>query len=275
MSPFRGSAPLTASWEHFRYQEAGGVATVTFGRPERLNALTFEVYADLRDLLAELPRHEGVRVLVITGEGRGFCSGGDVRDIIGALRAMGPGELLDFTRMTGAVVQRLRELPLPVIAAVNGVAAGAGAVIALAADFRIMARSASLAFLFTQVGLAGADMGSAYLLPRLVGLARATELLLLGERLDAERAASLGLASRVVDDQALAEATAALAGQLAGGPALAYAATKALLSRELDMGLSSAIELEAMTQALLLRSEDHAEFYAAFTEGRSPTWRGR
>jgi enoyl-CoA hydratase/carnithine racemase len=275
VSPFRGSAPLTASWEHFRYQETGGVATVTFGRPERLNALTFEVYADLRDLLAELPRHEGVRVLVITGEGRGFCSGGDVRDIIGALRAMGPGELLDFTRMTGAVVQRLRELPLPVIAAVNGVAAGAGAVIALAADFRIMARSASLAFLFTKVGLAGADMGSAYLLPRLVGLARATELLLLGDRLDAERAASLGLASRVVEDQGLAEATAALAGRLAGGPALAYAATKALLSRELDMGLSSAIELEAMTQALLLRSEDHAEFYAAFTEGRSPTWRGR
>lgn len=275
MSPFRGSVPLTAEWEHFRYQEAGRVATVTFDRPERLNALTFEVYADLRDLLAELPQRDGVRVLVITGEGRGFCSGGDVRDIIGALQAMGPRDLLDFTRMTGAVVQRLRELPLPVIAAVNGVAAGAGAVIALAADFRIMARSASLAFLFTSVGLAGADMGAAYLLPRLVGLARATELLLLGHRLDAERAASLGLATQVVDDQRLREAAGELAGRLAGGPTLAYAATKALLSRELDMGLSSAIELEAMTQALLLRSEDHAEFYAAFTQGRSPTWRGR
>jgi enoyl-CoA hydratase/carnithine racemase len=275
VSPFRGSAPLTASWDHFRYHEDGGVATVTFARPERLNALTFEVYADLRDLLAELPQHEGVRVLVITGEGRGFCSGGDVDDIIGALQGMGPRELLDFTRMTGAVVQRLRELPLPVIAAVNGVAAGAGAVIALAADFRIMARSASFAFLFTRVGLAGADMGSAYLLPRLVGLARATELLLLGDRLDAERAASLGLATAVVDDQELAGATAELAGRLANGPTLAYAATKALLSRELDMGLSSAIELEAMTQALLLRSQDHAEFYQAFTQGRSPTWRGR
>jgi enoyl-CoA hydratase/carnithine racemase len=275
VSPFRGSAALTASWEHFRYHEDGGVATVTFDRPERLNALTFEVYADLRELLAELPQHEGVRVLVITGEGRGFCSGGDVHDIIGALQGMGPRELLDFTRMTGAVVQRLRELPLPVIAAVNGVAAGAGAVIALAADFRIMARSASLAFLFTRVGLAGADMGSAYLLPRLVGLARATELLLLGDRLDAERAASLGLATEVVDDQRLMEATAELAGRLATGPSLAYAATKALLSRELDMGLSGAIELEAMTQALLLRSEDHAEFYQAFTQGRSPTWRGR
>jgi enoyl-CoA hydratase/carnithine racemase len=275
VSPFRGSAPLTASWDHFRYHQDGGVATVTFARPERLNALTFEVYADLRDLLAELPQHEGVRVLVITGEGRGFCSGGDVDDIIGALQGKGPRELLDFTRMTGAVVQRLRELPLPVIAAVNGVAAGAGAVIALAADFRIMARSASLAFLFTRVGLAGADMGSAYLLPRLVGLARATELLLLGDRLDAERAASLGLATAVVDDQELAGATAELAGRLANGPTLAYAATKALLSRELDMGLSSAIELEAMTQALLLRSQDHAEFYQAFTQGRSPAWRGR
>src|SRR6266498_1176231 len=190
VSPFRGSAPLTASWEHFRYREEGGVATVTFDRPERLNALTFEVYADLRELLAELPRREGVRVLVITGEGRGFCSGGDVHDIIGALQGMGLRDLLDFTRMTGAVVQRLRELPLPVIAAVNGVAAGAGAVIALAADFRILARSASLAFLFTRVGLAGADMGAAYLLPRLVGLARATELLLLGDRLDAEPAGS-------------------------------------------------------------------------------------
>jgi enoyl-CoA hydratase/carnithine racemase len=275
LSPFRGSVPLTAEWEHFRYQEAGGVATVTFDRPERLNALTFEVYADLRELLAELPQRDGVRVLVITGEGRGFCSGGDVRDIIGALQGMGPRDLLDFTRMTGAVVQRLRELPLPVIAAVNGIAAGAGAVIALAADFRVMARSSSLAFLFTRVGLAGADMGSAYLLPRLVGLARATELLLLGDRLDAERAAALGLATRVVEDERLREAAGELAGRLATGPTLAYAATKALLSRELDMGLSSAIELEAMTQALLLRSEDHAEFYAAFSQGRSPTWSGR
>jgi len=275
VSPFRGSAPLTGEWEHFRYQEADGVATVTFDRPERLNALTFEVYADLRDLLAELPHHRDVRVLVITGTGRGFCSGGDVHDIIGALQGMGPRDLLDFTRMTGAVVQRVRELPLPVIAAVNGVAAGAGAVLALAADFRVMARSATLELLFTKVGLAGADMGSAYLLPRLVGLARATELLLLGERVDAERAAALGLASQVVDDAELGEAGRALARRLADGPTLAYAATKALLSRELDMGLAGAIELEAMTQALLMKSEDHAEFYAAFTEGRSPTWRGR
>jgi len=214
-------------------------------------------------------------VLVLTGSGRGFCSGGDVRDIIGPLQAMGTRELLDFTRMTGAVVRGLRELPMPVVAAVNGVAAGAGAVIALAADLRLLARSASLQFLFTKVGLAGADMGCAYLLPRLVGLGRATELLLLGDRVDAGQADALGLATRVVDDAELPAATAELAGRLAAGPAMAHAATKLLLGRELDLPLAGALELEAVTQALLLRSDDHAEFYAAFNEGRSPTWTGR
>jgi enoyl-CoA hydratase/carnithine racemase len=275
MSPFTGSAGSTQRWRHFGYAEAAGVATVTFDRPERLNALTFEVYADLRDLLAELPNRDGVRVLVLTGRGRGFCSGGDVRDIIGALQAMGPGELLDFTRMTGAVVRGLRELPLPVVAAVNGVAAGAGAVIALAADLRLLARSASLQFLFTRVGLSGADMGCAYLLPRLVGLGRASELLLLGDRVDADRAAALGLANQVVDDDRLIDQAGELARRLVDGPALAYAATKVLLGRELDLPLSGALELEAVTQALLMASEDHREFHAAFTEGRSPTWRGR
>jgi len=273
--PFRASAGLTERWDHFGYGERDGVATVTFDRPERLNALTFDTYADLRDLLAELPHRDGVRVLVLTGAGRGFCSGGDVHEIIGALRGMGPRELLDFTRMTGAVVQRMRELPLPVVAAVNGVAAGAGSVLALAADFRVLARSASLVFLFTRVGLAGADMGAAYLLPRLVGLARATELLLLGDRVDAEQAATLGLANQVVDDAELGAAAGALARRLAEGPALAYAATKALLSRELDMSLAGAVELEAVTQALLMTSEDHGEFLAAFTEGRAPRWTGR
>jgi enoyl-CoA hydratase/carnithine racemase len=275
VSPFRASAGFTERWEQFGYVERDGVATVTFDRPERLNALTFDVYADLRDLLAELPHREGVRVLVLTGAGRGFCSGGDVHEIIGALRGAGARELLDFTRMTGAVVQRLRELPLPVIASVNGVAAGAGAVIALAADFRLLARSASFAFLFTKVGLAGADMGAAYLLPRLVGLAKATELLLLGDRLDADQAAAAGLANQVVDDGELPAATAALAGRLAGGPTLALGATKALLSRELDLNLAGAVELEAVTQALMMTSADHAEFHAAFTEGREPRWTGR
>ena len=275
MSPFRGSVPFTEDWKNFRFEIEDAVATVTFDRPERLNALTFEAYADLRELLAELPHRDDVRVLVITGEGRGFCSGGDVEDIIGALQGMGAKELLDFTRMTGSVVQRMRECPLPIIAAVNGVAAGAGAVIALAADLRILARSARLSFLFTKVGLAGADMGSAYLLPRLVGLGRATELLLLGEDVEPARAAEIGLANRVVEDAALMKETAELATKLAEGPATAYATTKLLVSRELDTDLAGALELEAFAQALLMTSEDHKEFYRAFTEGRDPTWRGR
>jgi enoyl-CoA hydratase/carnithine racemase len=275
VSRFRGSVPFTEDWKHFRFEIEDGVATVTFDRPERLNALTFEVYADLRDLLAELPHRDDARVLVITGTGRGFCSGGDVRDIIGTLQDLGTRELLEFTRMTGSVVGRMRECPLPVIAAVNGVAAGAGAVIALAADVRLVGRSARFSFLFTKVGLAGADMGSAYLLPRLVGLGRASELLLLGEEVDAERAQEIGLATRVVEDDELQGEAADLARRLAEGPATAYAATKLLLSREQDIDLAGALELEAMTQALLMTSDDHREFYRAFTEGRDPKWTGR
>jgi enoyl-CoA hydratase/carnithine racemase len=275
MTPFRGSAGFTERWEHFRFAVEDGVATVTLARPEKLNALTFEAYADLRDLLAELPQRGDARALVITGEGRGFCSGGDVEEIIGELQRMEAAELLEFTRMTGAVVKALRECPLPVIAAVNGVAAGAGSVIALASDFRVLARSASFAFLFTRVGLAGADMGSAYLLPRLVGLGRATELLVLGDKIDAGRAFDVGLATQVVDDAELPSAAGALARRLADGPALAYSTTKVLLTRELDMDLGSAIELEATTQALLMKSHDHREFYAAWSEGRKPAWAGR
>ena len=275
MTPFRASAGFTDEWEHFRFAVEGGVASVTFDRPERLNALTFEAYADLRDLLAELPHRDDVRVLVITGTGRGFCSGGDVDEIIGALQKADARELLDFTRMTGSVVQRMRECPIPIIASVNGVAAGAGAVIALAADFRLLARTSTFAFLFTRVGLAGADMGSAYLLPRLVGLGTATELLMLGEDVDAERAVDIGLANRVEDDDQLPRAATVLARRLAEGPGLALATTKMLLTRELDIGLGPALELEAMAQALLMTTRDHAEFYAAFQEGRSPTWTGR
>jgi enoyl-CoA hydratase/carnithine racemase len=275
VSPFRGTPPLTGSWDHFGFDVSDGVATVTFDRPERLNALTFEVYADLRDLLWELPQRGDARVLVLTGTGRGFCSGGDVHEIIGRLVEGEPRELLEFTRMTGAVVQRMRECPLPILAAVNGIAAGAGAVIALAADLRIVARSASFAFLFTKVGLAGADMGAAYLLPRIVGFGRATELLLRGGSVDAERALEIGLATEVVEDGGLAGRTQELARELAAGPALAYANTKLLLSRELDMDLASAIELEAQTQALLMSSRDHREFHAAFVEKRQPRWEGR
>jgi enoyl-CoA hydratase/carnithine racemase len=275
MSPFRASPGFTERWEHFDLDISDGVATVRLSRPDKLNALTFDTYADLRDLLGELPHRGDVRVLVVTGSGRGFCSGGDVDEIIGELQKMGAAELLEFTRMTGAVTKALRECPLPVIAAVNGVAAGAGSVIALASDFRLLSRSASFAFLFTRVGLAGADMGSAYLLPRLVGLGRATELLMLGDRIDAPRAEAIGLATDVVDDARLPEVTANLARRLADGPALAYSTTKVLLTRELDMDLGSAIELEAVTQALLMKSRDHGEFYAAWRDGRRPRWIGR
>jgi enoyl-CoA hydratase/carnithine racemase len=275
MSPFRASAPLTERWEHFSLEVADGVATLSFSRPDKLNALTFEAYADLRDLVTELPHRGYARVLVIAGHGRGFCSGGDVEEIIGVLQRMEAAALLEFTRMTGSVVKGLRDCPLPVIAAVNGVAAGAGSVIALAADFRLLARSATFAFLFTRVGLSGADMGSAYLLPRLVGLGRATELLMLGDKVDAERALAIGLASEVVDDDALPGAAAALARRLAGGPALAYSQTKLLLAREQDMDLAGAIEMEALVQALLMKSHDHGEFYRAWSDGRNPEWAGR
>jgi enoyl-CoA hydratase/carnithine racemase len=275
VSPWRASAPFTREWEHFNFTVRDGVGTLTFDRPEVLNALTFQVYADLRDLLTELPLHDDVSVLVVTGTGRGFCSGGDVHEIIGELLTLESRQLLDFTRMTGAVVQAMRSCPLPIVAAINGVAAGAGSVIALAADFRLVADTARFAFLFTKVGLAGADMGSAYLLPRLVGFGRATELLILGEEVDARRAAEIGLATSVVPLDGLMDAAGELAARLASGPSFAYGTTKMLLSRELDTDLAGALELEAMTQALLMTTEDHREFYRAFTEGRAPQWKGR
>ena len=275
MSPFRASAPLTDKWEHFRFSVAEGVATVTLDRPGKLNALTFEAYADLRDLLAELPHRGDTRVLVIRGSGRAFCSGGDVNEIIGATLAMPPDELLAFTRMSGEVIKQMRDCPVPVIAAVHGMAAGAGAVIALAADFRVCTPAARFAFLFTKVGLSGGDMGAAYLLPRLVGLGHATRLLMLGDTVNAEEAMRIGLISFLAGKDAFDEEVSALAGRLASGPVQAFALTKALLTREQDMSLSAAIELEAMTQALLMKGDDYAEFHAAFNEGRPPQWLGR
>jgi enoyl-CoA hydratase/carnithine racemase len=274
MSPFRGSVPFTEDWRHFRLERTDGVATVTFTRPDRLNALTFDAYADLRDLVAELPHRGDTQVLVLKGEGRAFCSGGDVDEIIGATLEMRPDELLSFTRMTGDVVRAMRESPVPIVAAIHGTAAGAGSVIALASDFRIVSRSATFAFLFTKVGLAGGDMGAAYLLPRLVGLGRATELLMLGDSIDAEQAERIGLVTQLVDDADLDAATDALATRLAEGPAQAYSQTKALLTRELDMSLAAGVELEAVTQALLMEGDDYREFHAAFTGKRPPRWRG-
>jgi len=275
MSPFRASVPLTGTWEHFHFSVADGIGTVTLDRPGKLNALTFEAYADLRDLLAELPHRGDTRVLVIRGNGRAFCSGGDVNEIIGATLAMPPDELLAFTRMSGEVIREMRDCPVPVIAAVHGMAAGAGAVIALAADFRVCTPAARFAFLFTKVGLSGGDMGAAYLLPRLVGLGHATRLLMLGDTVDAEEAERIGLVSFLTGKDTFDDEVLGLARRLASGPVQAFAQTKALLTREQDMSLSAAIELEAMTQALLMKGEDYAEFHAAFNEGRPPQWTGR
>jgi enoyl-CoA hydratase/carnithine racemase len=274
MTPFTASTPLTDRWEHFDFSVESGVARITLNRPERLNPLTFESYADLRDLFAQLPHRGDTRAVVITGAGRAFSSGGDVEEIIGELQKMRPAQLLEFTRMTGQMIRAVRDCPIPVVAAINGIAAGAGSVLALASDFRILSEKASFAFLFTRVGLSGADMGAAYLLPRIVGLGRATELLMLGDKIDAQQALAIGLATDVVAPGELLDRAGALAQRLADGPALAYATTKTLLSRELDMDLASAIEFEAANQALLMLSDDHREFYASWTEKRPPSWKG-
>jgi enoyl-CoA hydratase/carnithine racemase len=272
---FRASVPLTDDWRHFDFAVADGIATVTLNRPEKLNPLTFESYADLRDLVLQLPYREDVRVLVIRGAGKAFCAGGDVNEIIGELIKMRPRELMAFTKMTGDLIRAMREVSVPIVSGIQGIAAGAGSVIALASDFRVVTRSARFAFLFTKVGLSGGDMGAAYLLPRMVGAGRATQLLMLGDTIDAATADRFGLVSELVEDDELDGAVAKLATRLAEGPALAYAQTKALITRELDMSLAGAMELDAMTQALLMTTDDHAEFHAAFNERRPPRWTGR
>jgi len=275
MTRYRASARFTEEWKHFRFEVADGVATVTLNRPEKLNPLTFESYADLRDLLHELPTREDVSVLVIRGEGKGFCGGGDVNEIIGELLTMDARDLMGFTKMTGDVIRAMRECPVPIVAGIQGIAAGAGSVVALAADFRVVARSGKFAFLFTKVGLSGGDMGAAYLLPRMVGAGRATELLMLGDTIDAETAERYGLVSQLVADEELEDAVGTLARRLADGPTLAYSQTKSLITRELDMSMAASVELDAVTQALLMTTADHAEFHAAFNDGRPPSWKGR
>jgi enoyl-CoA hydratase/carnithine racemase len=262
-------------YRSFDYRVEEGVGTVTFTRPDTLNSLTFEVYAELERLTWACQADDSVRVLVLTGTGKGFCSGGDVHEIIGELGKRDVKGMLEFTRMTGAVVRNVRLLAKPVVASINGIAAGAGAVLGLASDFRIMADTARFAFLFTKVGLTGADMGAAFLLPKVVGLGRATELLMLGDTIDAATAERYGLATRVVEASRLADETRAFARRLADGPAQALAMTKRMLNNEWGMDLVSAIEAEAQAQALLLMAEDHREFYRAFTEKRPPRFTGR
>ena len=265
-----GPAPLPFQWS-----VADGVGVLTLSRPDKLNALTFEVYAGLAKKLRELREDETVRAVVITGQGKGFCSGGDVDAIIGALFEGDTRDVLEFTRLTGEVIENIRRLDRPVVAAINGIAAGAGAVIALASDLRVMADSAKFAFLFTKVGLTGADMGAAYLLPRVVGHGRATEILFLGDSVDAETALRIGLATRVVPkEQVFAEALA-LAKRLAAGPTMALGMTKRLLLHEQSMDLASAIEVEALAQAVLLRAKDHRAFYDAYVAGKPLQFEGR
>ena len=258
----------------FLYEVSDGIATLTFNRPEVLNALTFEIYAQLRDLFDTLRYDETVRTVVLTGAGDSFCSGGDVHHIIGELLKRNMKGHLEFTRMTGAVVQNMRLLDKPIIAALNGMTAGAGAVIALAADLRIASEKARFAFLFTKVGLTGADMGAAYLLPRVVGMGRASELLMLGDTIDAATAERYGLVNRVVPHDDLLSAALNLAGRLAQGPALAISMTKHMLNHEQSMDLVSAIEAEAQAQALILMGEDHRRFYEAFKVKEKPRFSG-
>jgi enoyl-CoA hydratase/carnithine racemase len=262
-------------WEHFDYEERDEVATLTFSRPERLNSLTFDVYTDIRELTDSLRRRQDVRVLVIRGRGRGFCSGGDVDEIIAELLKMGTRDVYEFARMTGACVRNLREIPQPVIAAVNGVAAGAGAVLAAAADIRILAGSASFRFLFTSVGLSGGDMGICWLLPRIIGLGRATEVLLLGGKITAQEALAWGLASGVVADDQLDAAVAGYVTRLKELAPWGLAMTKEMMNRAASTDYSSAIEMEAFTQTLLMTAQDFREFYAGFTGKRKPAYRGR
>jgi enoyl-CoA hydratase/carnithine racemase len=254
---------------------SGNVATITFNRPERLNALTFEVYARFRDLLEELRYDDDVKALVLTGAGDGFCSGGDVHEIIGPLLQADVKKHLEFTRMTGAVVGNMRMLDKPIVAALNGMTAGAGAVIALAADLCIASERARIAFLFAKVGLTGADMGAAYLLPRVVGQRRALELLLFGDTIDAATAERYGLANRVVAHDELLSTAQQWARRLADGPTLAHSMTKRMVTNEWNMDLASALESEAQAQALLLMGDDHRIFYEAFLEKAKPKFTGR
>ena len=265
----------TTAHTHFLYEEIGNVARITLNRPEFLNALTFDVYAELRDTFAALQRHDNIRAVVITGKGRGFCSGGDVEAIIGQLLKRRGKGMTEFARMTGELTRNICELRKPVVAALNGVTAGAGAAIALASDFRIAAEGIKIAFLFTKVGLTGADMGVAYLLPRIVGTARALELLYLGEPIKADRAEQIGLVNRVVKAEDLEGEAMALAQKLAAGPIFSMGMTKVMVYNEWTMALPAAIEAEAQAQAICMLTEEFEEGYRAFKEKRPPQFQPR
>ncbi len=265
---------MTLSPKSFSLEISRGVAAITLDRPERLNALTFEVYTELAQTFRSLDKVEEARAVVITGKGRGFCSGGDVEGIIKELFSRDIRALLDFTRITGALIQSICELRRPVIAAVNGVAVGAGAVIATACDLRIFAESAKIGFIFPKVGLSGADMGASYLLPRIIGQGRAAELLYFGDIVPAKEAFSMGLANRLVPDAEVLPLAMSWADKLARGPAFAHTVTKQMLESEHAMSLGQAIEAEAQAQAICMAHPDFRIAYDANKAKAKPVFKG-
>jgi enoyl-CoA hydratase/carnithine racemase len=256
------------SYSSFVFENNDGVATIRLNDPERLNALTFQTYAELEKITAEMAHDNTVKVVVLTGTGKGFCSGGRVDDIIGPLLKMKGDELYKFTRMTCNVVKNMRNLKKPIIAAVNGIAAGAGAMLMLASDLRIFSDKARAAFLFVKVGLSGADMGALYLLPRIVGLGKATELVCFGDTIDAQEAHRIGLANRVVPGDTLIDEAYKWANRLKEGPLYALGVTKELLEYEANVDMETALEIEAMAQARCMETPDFIEGYNAFVEKR-------
>jgi enoyl-CoA hydratase/carnithine racemase len=260
--------------QHFKWHAEGKVGTVTIDRPDKKNPLTFDSYAELRDFFRALQYADDVKVVVITGSGGNFCSGGDVHEIIGPLTKMTMPELLEFTRMTGDLVKAMRSCPQPIIAAIDGVCAGAGAMMALASDFRYGTAQSKTAFLFTRVGLAGCDMGACTLLPRLIGQGRASDLLYTGRSMGGEEGLAWGFFNRLcVPDAVLAEARA-LAKSLADGPTFAHGVTKNMLHQEWNMGLDEAIEAEAQAQAICMMTQDFRRAFEAFAAKTKPTFQG-
>ncbi|MFI9503185.1 enoyl-CoA hydratase family protein [Nocardia sp. NPDC052566] len=260
--------------QHFRWQVRERVGTIVLDRPERKNPLTFGAYAELRDLFGRLAYAEDVSVIVLRGAGTDFCSGGDVHDIIGPLIGLPAPELLMFTRMTGDLVKAMRACPQPIVAAVDGVCAGAGAILAMAADLRVGTARSKTAFLFARVGLAGCDMGACAMLPRIIGQGRASELLYLGRSMSGEQGLAWGFFNQLVDPDGLAEAAAALARELADGPTFAHSITKTMLHQEWSMSIEQAIEAEAQAQALCMLTEDFARAYRAFAAKSRPVFEG-
>ena len=260
--------------EHFAWELRDGVGFVTLTGAERKNPLTFESYAELRDLFRGLAYASDVKAVVVTGAGGNFSSGGDVHEIIGPLTSMTAPELIDFTRMTGDLVKAMRHCPQPIVAAVDGVCAGAGAMVALASDIRIGTPRAKTAFLFVRVGLAGADMGACALLPRMIGQGRASDLLYTGRSMSADEGAAWGFFQRLVEPEHVLADARAYARVLADGPTLAHATTKRLLHEAWAMPIDDEIELEAQAQARLMQSEDFRRAYRAFLEKRSPKFEG-